>query len=339
MDMHAIAPTFLDLRNGRISPMEPPQQQTVICLGNFDGVHQAHTALIRRCLSLRDQKLPNHLCGIFTFFHPSSDYRWIVGDSDTAVLREPGARRHLTTLKEKLRLFSDLGLDFVCLCDFGKIHSLSPQAFLAFLSDVLHAKGAVCGFNFHFGKGSKGDAQLLAQHFDHPDCGCYYDIAPPFCIDDITVSSTHIRRLLQDGLAETACRYLGHPYTLEARVVTGKQLGRKLGFPTANQYFLPESLVPAHGVYAVLCHTPLGRFPGVANIGSHPTVDLGAAVNCETHIIGPAQDLYGYCMRVEFLYRLRDEKKFSSIEELTDTIRQDADAATAYVKDYVKNHP
>ena len=200
-------------------------------------------------------------------------------------------------------------------------------------------KGAVCGFNFHFGKGSAGNAQMLAEYFHHPENGCYSHIAPPFCLDDIPVSSTHIRRLLREGLAETACRFLGRPYVLETRVVPGKQLGRKLGFPTANQYFLAESLVPAHGVYAVLCHTPLGRFPGVANVGSHPTVDHAAAVNCETHVIGPTQNLYGYRMRVEFLYRLRDEKKFSSVEELADTIRQDADTAIAYVTDYLKSHP
>ncbi|MBE6558864.1 MAG: bifunctional riboflavin kinase/FMN adenylyltransferase [Ruminococcaceae bacterium] len=345
LHLREISPVFLDLRGGHIKPMPRPVLPMIVCLGNFDGVHLAHAALFEAGRTLRDRAFPEGLCGVFTFFHPSSDYfpeepcavDSPKGSSLPSILQKTTQQRHLTTLKEKLRLMARHGIDFACLCDFPRISSLSPEAFLGLLTDKLMIRGAVCGYNFHFGAGGLGSSETLQAHFDRPDAGRACVVAPPFCLDGDTVSSTRIRKLLTEGHADVALRHLGHPYTLEAKVVKGKQLGRKLGFPTANQYFLPESLVPAHGVYAVLCSTPAGIFPGVANVGSHPTVDTHAAVNCETYIIGPAQDLYGYRMRVAFLSRLRAEERFSSVEALTKAIRRDAAAAEAYVKGLIKD--
>lgn len=336
------SPTFWDLRGGERKPMTPPHAPVVMCLGNFDGVHQAHSALLRQGLTLRDEKLPEGLCGVFTFVHPSSDYlhgapKADTGAERTLILKAPHQQQHLSTMDEKLRLFQALGIDFVCLCDFQDIYTLPPEAFLSFLADHLSARGAVCGFNYHFGAGGKGTVKDLTSYFDRPDEGFFYAVTPPYLLDGEVVSSTRIRKLLQLGLADEAAKHLGRPYALENTVVKGKQLGRKLGFPTANQYFLPESLVPAHGVYAVLCHTPLGIYPGVANVGSHPTVDEHAAVNCETYVLGPAQDLYGYRMKVEFLCRLRGEEKFSSLDALTAAITRDAKAASAYVEAYLSS--
>ncbi len=335
----AVSAVFYDLRQGRITPMEPPSAPLVMCLGNFDGVHRAHASLLRRARALRDEKLPEGLCGVFTFVHPSSDYRHVGGELgspvSSLVLRSSEEQHHLTTVTEKLRLFAVLGMDFACLCEFEEIYKLSPEAFLTLLSEELGVRGAVCGFNFHFGAGGKGTAEELAAYFDRPDEGYYHVIAPSYCLDGDAVSSTRIRQLLWAGHADVAEQHLGRPYALEAPVVTGKQLGRKLGFPTANQYFPPESLIPAHGVYAVICHTPLGIFPGVANVGSHPTVDTHAAVNCETHVMGPTQELYGYDMRVEFLRRLRGEEKFETVEMLIEAITRDAETAEAYVRSYL----
>lgn len=328
-DRHTISPVFLDLRSGRAVPMPTPAQPLVACLGNFDGVHTAHASLLRRGLALRDEHFRDGLCGVFTFFRPSSDGL----GSHLHDLRHP---QHLTTLKEKLRLFAACGMDFACLCEFKRVRALSPREFLHFLDTSLGVRGAVCGFNFHFGAEGRGTATQLKSFYDRPEAGYYCSVAPPYLMDGNAVSSTRIRKLLLDGQADVAAKHLGHPYALVAKVVKGKQLGRKLGFPTANQYFLPESLVPAHGVYAVLCHTPLGIFPGVANIGSHPTVDEHAAVNCETYVIGPAQDLYGHRLRVEFLYRLRGEERFDSVEALTHAIERDTIAAQAYIKAYTE---
>lgn len=332
-------PVFLDLRGDKIRPMVPPPKTPLVtCLGNFDGVHTAHSVLLKQGLALRQKHLPHALCGVFTFFHPSSDYRRAtVENAEDLVLRRPSQQRHLTPLREKLALFRERGMEFVCLCDFNELRALPPQDFLDFLATKLGVRGAVCGFNFHFGVGGEGDADRLSAFFDRADEGYFCTVAPAYCLGGEPVSSTRIRRLLLEGETATAQKHLGHPYALQSRVVKGKQLGRTLGFPTANQYFLPESLVPAHGVYAVLCHTPAGVFPGVANVGSHPTVDKNAAVNCETYIIGPAQDLYGYRMRVDFLYRLRDEMQFESIQALTEAIEADAARAEAYIKAYLED--
>lgn len=317
---------FLDLRGGKISPMEKPALPSVLCLGNFDGVHLAHSALLREGEALRKAHLPHGLLGVFTFFAPSYDY-----------LSTPKTNRaHLTTLKEKLSLFAAAGADFACLCHFGEIRALPAEDFLDLLVCELGAVGAVCGFNFRFGAGGGGTSALLSSFFDAPHEGRFCAVVPPYNLDGQAVSSTRIRGMLSEGRAEDACRHLGRPYALVSRVVHGKHLGRAWGFPTANQSFLPESLVPAHGVYAVLCHTPDGIYPGVANVGSHPTVDASAPVNCETHVMGGfAGDLYGKTVKIEFLCRLRDEMKFDSEETLRLAITKDAEVAEAYVAVYL----
>ncbi len=337
-DVTSISPVFWDLRHGEPIPMQRPNVPLVVCLGNFDGVHKGHASLLHLTKELRDKKLPNALCGVFTFYCPSTDYLREANCELPSDKVTPGMGQfHLTTLEEKLSLFYQHGMDFVCLCDFESICSLSPENFLSFLSRSLGVRGVVCGFNYHFGAEGRGTSTLLEAYFDRPAEGYFAKIADPVLVEGETVSATHIRHLLREGYADTAILHLGRPYALESVVVKGKRLGRKLGFPTANQYFYPESLIPALGVYAVLCHTPLGIFPGVANIGSHPTVDEHAEINCETHIFGPAQDLYGYRMRVEFLCRLRPEKQFSSLEALTTAISEDAAAAQNYVKRYLES--
>ncbi len=335
-DVTSISPVFWDLRHGEPIPMKQPDAPLTVCLGNFDGVHKGHASLLRMTRELRDQMLPHALCGVFTFYCPSTDY---LRNSDSLSVSPQAdigmGQFHLTTLEEKLSIFCQHGMDFVCLCDFESICTLSPESFLAFLSEALGVRGAVCGFNYHFGHEGRGTATLLSAYFHRPGEGYYARIADPVLIDGEAVSSTHIRLLLREGHADMAIRHLGHPYALESVVVKGKRLGRRLGFPTANQYFYPESLIPALGVYAVLCHTPLGIFPGVSNIGFRPTVDAHAEINCETHIFGPAQDLYGYRMRVEFLCRLRPEKQFASLDELTAAISADAEAARNYAEKYL----
>ena len=147
----------------------------------------------------------------------------------------------------------------------------------------------------------------------------------------LAYGSSRIRACLQAGDMETAARLLGRPYFLQSRVVHGKSLGHTWGFPTANQTFPDDRLIPAHGVYAVRCHTPQGIFPGVANVGLRPTVEHPGRVNCETHIIGFDGNLYGQPIKVEFLKFIRPEQKFDSVEALTAAIRQDTQTAAAYI--------
>ena len=154
-------------------------------------------------------------------------------------------------------------------------------------------------------------------------------VQPEMSLNGMTVSSSRIRAALEQGDTEMAEKMLGRPYSLDTNVVHGKRLGRTLGFPTANQYFPAERAIPSRGVYAVLCHTPYGVFPGVSNVGIRPTTDSHGRVNCETHIIGMSGDLYGRRIRVEFLSKLRDEQKFNGVDELVEAIRRDAVNAVA----------
>ncbi len=319
---------FLDLTDGHVRPMAPPTTPTALCLGNFDGVHRAHAALLERTKAIAATMAPRDgipsPCGVFSFLSPSIDH----------VGRRP-APGHLTPLREKLRLFSAAGMDFACLCDFREVRHLSPTEFIALLTDRVHCRGVVCGYNFSFGAGGLGNAETLTAHFDRPELGMTAAVVPAMLQDGAPISSTRIRNLLKLGQTEAAAALLGRPYALEATVVHGKHLGRELGFPTANQYFPGKCIIPAHGVYATLCHTPVGVFPGVSNVGCHPTVDAHARVNCETHLLGLSHDLYGARIRVEFLKHLRPEQTFPDVAALTEAIRRDAADAKAYVMAHV----
>ncbi len=321
---------FLDLRGDRPHPLCAPPMGSVLCLGNFDGVHRAHAELLAAGQSLAktlppvDNSAPREAsaaCGVFCFFRPSGDYFPAGNRKD----------RHLTTLRDKLALFAEAGMDFAVLCDFPSVRALSPTAFMRLLTEECGCRGVACGFNFRFGNRAEGGPEMLAAHF-----GAEASVILPAALwAGEPVSASRIRTCLQEGDMASATALLGRPYSLTATVTHGKQLGRAIGFPTANQYFPPEILIPAHGVYATLCHTAAGIFPGVSNIGSRPTVDMPCArVNCETHIMGYNGDLYGQRMKVSFLTYLRPETCFASIEELTAAIRRDAEAAAEAVRAY-----
>ena len=308
----------LDLTTPVPRPMAPPAA-SVLCLGNFDGVHCAHAALPAAAASLA-ARLGNGTSplsvGVFSFFRPSGDYF------------SPNTGTHLTTLRDKLSLLRNAGASFACLCDFPSIRDLSPTALMELLVSTAGCRGVACGYNHRFGRGASGGVEDLAAYFGSDSV----TVLPPMEMNGLPVSATRIRAALTAGDTETATRLLGRPYSLTATVIAGKQLGRALGFPTANQFFLPESLVPAHGVYAVRCHTPHGIFPAVANVGRRPTVDAHGRVNCETHILGYSHDLYGHRMQVDFLAYLRPERRFDSLDALREAIRRDAEAAEAYVR-------
>ena len=319
--------TFLDLRGPTPCPMAEPPARAIVALGNFDGVHRAHKVLLRETVAMTrelSQAEGTHIApGAFCFIRPTLDSK-----------RSPDGfipvqvRGHLTTLRDKLLLFAKAGLEFACLCNFPDICNLSPEEFISLLQDDCHCVGVACGFNYFFGKGASGTTAHLRKAFQED----YVFVQPEMSLDGTPVSSSRIRTCLERGDTETAEQLLGRPYSLDTNVVHGKRLGRTLGFPTANQYFPAERAIPSRGVYAVLCHTPYGVFPGVSNVGIRPTTDAYGRVNCETHIIGMKGDLYGQRIRIEFLTKLREEKRFNGMEELIAAIHSDADAAAAYVK-------
>ena len=320
--MKNIQLTFLDLRGPTPCRIDTPPARAVVALGNFDGVHRAHWVLLRenvglaRALAERDGEPV--AAGAFCFIRPTVDYK----KSPTGIVPVQ-VRGHLTTLREKLLIFAKAKLDFVCLCNFPDIRDLTPEAFISLLRDDCHCVGVTCGFNYFFGHKATGNTSHLLEAFGRENVF----VQPEMSLDGMPVSSSRIRACLEQGDTEGAERMLGRPYALDTNVVHGKRLGRTLGFPTANQYFPAERAIPSRGVYAVLCHTPDGIFPGVSNVGIRPTTDSHGRVNCETHIIGMKGDLYGRRIRVEFLSKIRDEQKFNGVEELVAAIRKDAEAA------------
>ena len=286
----------------------------VICLGNFDGVHLAHRVLMHTAKRLRAHRFRDAACGVFCFDPPTSDYL-------------SPSPEHLCTREEKLKRFCEAGMEYAFLADFAALRSMSPAQFVKeILLEACHCVAAVCGFNFRFGYKGIGTPNDLQALLNAP-----VEIVDEVQKDGTRVCSSYIRELLHLGKAEQATELLTHPYTLCAKVVHGKELGRTWGFPTVNQSFPQKMLVPRHGVYVTDCELPNGEhYRGVSNVGVRPTVDRQAEVNCETHLLDFDGTLYEKNVTVSFLHFIRPEKKFDSAEDLRRQIEADIQAAREY---------
>ncbi len=287
-------------------PMPIPLQ-TVLCLGNFDGVHLGHRTLLRSAREWRDERFAKVPIGVFCFRDLPSD---TLSDSPVG---------HLCSLEERLSRFSDCGMEFVILAAFSELRDYSPTAYVEqILKEMCHCMAAACGYNHHFGRFGKGTPALLADRFPNALL-----LQEQVVVDGDPVSSTRIRGLLQLGEPEKAEAQLLLPYTLCAPVVHGKALGRRLGSPTVNQNFPQNAVLPRFGVYATEVIAKGTRYIGVSNVGIHPTVDAGACANCETYLIDFDGDLYGETLTVAFRRFIRPEMKFDSVEELRARIALD----------------
>ena len=299
----------------------PTPEATVLCLGNFDGVHLAHRQLMKAACDMRDQLPTPAASGVFCFQIPSSNY----------LFADPPAQ--LCSLEQKLHRFRDCGIEYAFLVDFPSVKELSPEEFVSeILLKKCHCRGAVCGFNYRFGKYGAGMPLQLKALLGHP-----VEICSEVFLEGETVSSTRIRRLLAEGRIEQANRLLTVPYGITATVLHGKALGRQWGFPTVNQQFPQGVQIPKHGVYLSVCTVDGVSYGGVSNIGSRPTVENKAAVNCETYLLDFSGDLYGKELTVSFLKFIRPEQHFDSVAELKAQIQADVTTAKGYFQaDYVQ---
>ncbi len=275
----------------------------VVALGTFDGVHTAHQRLLAETARLAKEMGAYAAVWTLISSHKSAP--------------------ELTSFEEKCAIFAQHGIDCVVTEPFDAVRDLSPEEFIEkTLKDTLHCTAAVCGFNFRFGKGAAGDAALFESLCRAH--GILPVVIPAVTAGGDVVSSTRVRRAAFDGDMALANALLGHPFSLTAPVLHGKQLGRTLGIPTVNQNFPADHLVPKTGIYACRVYMGGKAYRAVANVGHRPTVSNGSdTINCETHIIGFDGDLYGKVVRVEFLARLRGEQKFPSLEALQSAIKQD----------------
>ena len=290
----------------------------VIALGFFDGVHLGHAALLRLTRRRADELgIP---AAVLTFdTHP-----------DTLVYHQPVPL--INTLEDRKYLMEEkFSMDEVILAHFDRAMMEMPwEAFVEdYLLGELGAKHVVCGHDFSFGYRGQGTPDKLRRLCAQRGVGV--NVVDKVSLGGITVSSTHIRQLIRQGDMEAAAQMLGHRHFLSGEVLHGKELGRRLGFPTAN-LALPEGLIaPAYGVYATLVTLPDGSaHPAVTNVGVRPTVhdQLGRLV--EAWILDCTAELYGETIRVEFFTRLRGEKKFDSLEALREEVLRNADETRIY---------
>ena len=298
-----------------MSPAEIPKE-TVICLGNFDGVHLAHRALLRTACIQKSTAMPHAASCVFTFYQPS----WVAFSKDEHPLL-------LSTLEERLTAFRNVGIEYAVLCDFGEIREYIPEDFVQkILLEQCHCRAAVCGFNYRFGKKGAGTPALLQNLLGYP-----VTVQSEVVCNKKTVSSTEIRTLITEGRVKEAAKLLDEPYALTGEIVHGKALGKKLGFPTLNQSIPENKLMPKNGVYLTRCQIDGEEYFGVTNVGHRPTVKDGMARNCETHLLDVDRDFYGKTATVSFLEFLRPEKKFDSVEALCNQMQSDVATARLFL--------
>ena len=282
-------------------------KQTIYALGFFDGVHLGHAALLASCRKLAEEQGCKAAAVTFSS-HP-----------DTLVLgKTPNL---INTIEDRVRLLKAAGMDDVIVLPFDKRMMTCPwQDFLTLLVEHYHAAGLVCGHDFRFGNRGEGNATLLQDYCQEKGMPCA--IVPEQKLEEVTISSTHIRTLLENGNMEEAVRFLGHPHILTGRVEHGRQLGRTVGIPTANLHIPEGVLTPRLGVYACKATLENGEtYMAVTNIGSRPTVN-GHRITVEPWLLDFSGDLYGQKLNLSLYSFLRPERKFSDLEELSAEIRK-----------------
>ena len=289
----------------------------VIALGFFDGVHVGHGALLRR-VAQEAEKL-GALPAALTFDRPP---KVMVGGAPVPLINTPEDRVWLMETLYGIREVEVLPFD----------RAMMELPWERFVTDVLrdrfHAVHVVAGHDYSFGYRGEGDTEKLAALCARLGIGC--DIIDRVELNGITVSSTHIRGLIEQGDLEEARHFLGHPHILSGTVVHGRQLGRTMGIPTSNLVVPNGVLVPAFGVYATRVVLPEGVWPAVTNVGVRPTVDSSGRVTVEPWILDYSGDLYGRPIRVEFYRRLRPERRFGSVDELKAAILRNGEETRAY---------
>lgn len=291
---------------------------TVITIGTFDGVHIGHKKILERLIN--SAKLLEIESTVLTFFpHPRM------------VLQQDSNIKLLNTIEEKEMILSNLGLDFLIIHPFSK--EFSRLSAIEFVRDILvnklNTKKIIIGYDHRFGRNRNADINDLKNYGTTFDFNVEEITAQE--IDDVSVSSTKIRKALAEGDVSKANSYLGYNYMLTGIVTKGKGLGRQLNFPTANIYIKEEyKLIPKNGVYVVKAKLNNSTVFGMMNIGYNPTVN-GTEKTIEVNFFNFNDDLYGRKIQVDILERIRDEVKFDSINDLKVQLTKDQETATSLI--------
>ena len=285
--------------------------ETAVALGIFDGIHKGHRAVLERTKEAGSLKLAP---AVFTFNTQSirtkhdEPYQFIMSD------------------KEKLQMLDETGMEYVCSPDFEILKEMSAEDFVRLvLIEKMKAKAVVCGPEFRFGKGAGCGCSELRQF--GKKYGFEVLLVEPFIIDNIPVSSSYIKELIKNGDVAKAEEFLGRRPSVFGEVIHGNEIGRTIDFPTINQAFYENQVIPKFGVYVSETLVSGKSFRSVTNIGVKPTVENNGKPVCETHLLDFSGDLYGSTVRVTLLEYIRGECRFGSLDELKEQIGKDICAA------------
>lgn len=280
-----------------------------LALGYFDGVHLGHQRVISSAVNFAKQN--GNKSAVITFKdHPCCFFYGV-------------CPKYILTRKDRLKHLEALGVDYVYILDFNaNLCMLSAEDYLKnILIDNFAPKSISTGFNHYFGSKKSGGVDLLSEK--QSEYGYVYCEIPPQRVFSETISSTAIRNSLSDGQIQNANEMLGYNFTISGKVIKGQQLGRKIGFRTANLLYPPELIVLPFGVYSVIVNYSGKKYRGITNFGMRPTVSNANSCSLETHILDFNKDIYGEEISVSFLKMIRAERKFNSLDELKAQINLD----------------
>lgn len=289
---------------------------TAVAVGKFDGVHKGHRSLIEN--TVKTAAISGHKSAVFTFSnHPKN------------ALAGKTVIKRIMYRDDKEDVIEKLGVDYLFSIPFT--HEICTMPAEDFINDLLidkfHMKELCCGFDYHFGYKAAGNVKMLLDAALKSEFGLH--VIPPFRVDGNIVSSSLIRRMIAEGRVDECVKYLGRRYAIGGKVVVGNKLGRTIGFPTSNLVIDESMVTPPNGVYVTYCIYNKKIYPSITNVGVKPTIGEYNK-NVETHIFNFDKELYGKQIRVEFLKKTRDERKFDSIEALSRQITQDCIQAKAF---------
>lgn len=288
-----------------------------ITIGMFDGIHYGHKRVLNQL-----KEFPNKLNIVITFSnHPSSYFN------------PDKTYKLLFNQEEKLNFFKNIGVDIVYIIEFNQVIADYPAN--KFVEEILikklNCKNLILGYDNRFGKNREGTIEFVREHYSTEINSSKIE---PYLLDNEIVSSSIIKDFILQGMIHKANKFLGFNYFINGRVIKGKELGSKLGFSTANLSIDANKLIPKNGVYLVKVKLNLQEYYGLTNIGVRPTVNSNLKdISIETHILDFNENIYGYDIQIEFLSKIREEKKFKSVEELKKQVLDDIQ----YTKKLISN--
>lgn len=286
-------------------------RKKVVALGNFDGLHRAHTAIIKNCCMYAQEKEIESCVLLFA-------------DHTRNVIAKQRIKL-LTNEKEKLEILENLGVDCVYIREFdSEFMHLSPEEFIRMLVSKLNPQAVCVGYDYRFGYKAGGDVATLKSLGEK--YGFEVVVTDEMKTSGVTIKSTKIRELVCEGDVDEAALFLGRPFSLSGEVAKGLRNGHKLGTPTANISYNENKILPKEGVYMGYTTVDGVAYDSVINVGNNPTFNA-KTITVESHILGFSNDIYGKTVKVDFIKRIRGDKKFGSLDELKEQIKNDIQTA------------